>query len=54
MQLLKSPGDIEAAYRFTRNPAIKAQMIAEAGFKATAEKAKACTKKGSDYKKRWT
>ena len=43
VQSLKSPGDIEAAYRFTRNPAIKAQMIAEAEFKATAEKLKAYT-----------
>lgn len=37
VQSLKSPADIEAAYRFTRNQAIDAQAIAEAGFAATAE-----------------
>ncbi|AUJ70592.1 IS4/Tn5 family transposase DNA-binding protein [Pseudoalteromonas sp. NC201] len=31
-----SPADIEAAYRFTRNKAINAQAIAEAGFLAIA------------------
>lgn len=34
----KSSAEIEAAYRFIRNPAIDAQAIAEAGFKATANK----------------
>ena len=37
VQSLKSPSDIEAAYRFTRNHAIDSQSIAEAGFAATAE-----------------
>ncbi|MGL4734858.1 MAG: IS4/Tn5 family transposase DNA-binding protein, partial [Enterovibrio sp.] len=37
VQSLKSPSDIEAAYRFTRNQAIDAQSIAQAGFAATAE-----------------
>ena len=32
VQSLKSPADIEAAYRFTRNQAIDPQAIAEAGF----------------------
>ncbi|MBC8950836.1 MULTISPECIES: IS4/Tn5 family transposase DNA-binding protein [Xenorhabdus] len=35
-QSLKTPEDIEAAYRFTRNQAIDAATIAEAGFAATA------------------
>lgn len=33
-----SSAEIEAAYRFIRNPAIDVQAIAEAGFKATADK----------------
>ncbi|MGL4734051.1 MAG: IS4/Tn5 family transposase DNA-binding protein, partial [Enterovibrio sp.] len=37
VQSLKSPSDIEAAYRFTRNQAIDTQSIAQAGFAATAE-----------------
>ncbi|WP_323840926.1 transposase DNA-binding-containing protein, partial [Photorhabdus africana] len=40
VQSLKSPADIEAAYRFTRNQAINPQAIAEAGFAATAEQVK--------------
>lgn len=40
VQSLKTPADIEAAYRFTRNQAIDAAAIAEAGFAATAEHAK--------------
>lgn len=40
VQSLKTPADIEAAYRFTRNRAIDATAIAEAGFAATAEQAK--------------
>ena len=42
VQSLKSPADIEAAYRFTRNQAIDPQAIAEAGFAATAEQASMC------------
>ena len=40
VQSLKSPADIEAAYRFTRNQAIDPQAIAEAGFAATVENTK--------------
>jgi len=40
VQSLKSPADIEAAYRFTRNQAIDPQAIAEAGFAATVEHTK--------------
>ncbi|MBC8947388.1 transposase [Xenorhabdus indica] len=40
VQSLKSPADIEAAYRFARNQAINPQAIAEAGFVATAEQVK--------------
>ncbi|WP_255523222.1 IS4 family transposase, partial [Xenorhabdus sp. PB62.4] len=40
VQSLKSPADIEAAYRFTRNQAINPHAIAEAGFVATAEQVK--------------
>lgn len=34
----ESSAEIEAAYRFIRNPAVDAQAIAEAGFKATAHR----------------
>ena len=34
----ESSAQIEAAYRFIRNPAIDTQAIAEAGFRATADK----------------
>lgn len=38
VQSLKSPvNNIEAAYCFTRNQNIKAETIAEAGYKATVE-----------------
>lgn len=40
VQSLKSPADIEAAYRFTRNSNIQAESIAEAGYSATTELAK--------------
>ncbi|MGR5147623.1 IS4 family transposase [Photobacterium alginatilyticum] len=40
VQSLKSPADIEAAYRFTRNQAIDPQVIGEAGFAATVEQAR--------------
>ena len=34
VQSQSNPADVEAAYRFTRNPAIKADAIAQAGFAA--------------------
>ncbi|WP_048660753.1 IS4/Tn5 family transposase DNA-binding protein, partial [Vibrio crassostreae] len=40
VQSLESAADIEAAYRFSRNDAIDAQAIAEAGFNATAKAAR--------------
>ena len=40
VQSMHSPADIEAAYRFIRNPSISAEAIAEAGFSATVENAK--------------
>ncbi|PHM37114.1 conserved hypothetical protein [Xenorhabdus innexi] len=40
VQSLKTPADIEAAYRFIRNGNIDAGSIAEAGFAATAEQDK--------------
>ncbi|WP_048657867.1 IS4/Tn5 family transposase DNA-binding protein, partial [Vibrio crassostreae] len=40
VQSLESVADIEAAYRFSRNDAIDAQAIAEAGFNATVKAAR--------------
>jgi hypothetical protein len=39
MQSARSPADMEAAYRFMRNSAIRAEHIDDAGFASTADMA---------------